>query len=99
MEKTIAKYLREENSDAVFGQLRNVNASISQSRHLADGQALHALHHDHFGVAVVPIHFRNEDQVEALHVAAQLRSVGGFSHQVQLVVQMLVEFGNHFSGL
>ena len=38
-------------------------------------------------------------QVQALHVAPQLRGVGGLAHQVELVVQVVVELGHHLARL
>ena len=52
---------------------------------------MHALHDHHLGVAIVPEHLGDHHQVEPLHVAAQLRGIGGLAHQIQFVVQVLVE--------
>ena len=98
MEKTIAKYLREKKRHAIFGQLRNVHARSAQCIHLTDGQALHALHDDDFGVTVIPIHLWNQNQIQTLHVSSKLRSVGGLPDQIQLIVQMFVKFSHHLTG-
>ena len=98
MEKTIAKYLREKKRHAIFGQLGNVHARSAQGIHLTDGQALHALHDDDFGVTVIPIHLWNQNQIQTLHVSAKLRAVGGLSNQVQLIVQMFVKLSHHLAG-
>ena len=39
---------------------------------LADRHAVHALHHDHARGGTVPVHLRDQHQVEPCHVAAQL---------------------------
>ena len=66
---------------------------------LADRHAVHALHHDHARGAQVPHHLGHQHQVQALHVAPQLRGVGGLAHQVELVVQVDVELGHHLARL
>ena len=50
-------------------------------------------------MAVIPEDFGNQHQIQAFHIAAQLRGIGGFADQVQLVMQIVVELGNHFPGL
>jgi hypothetical protein len=49
--------------------------------------------------APIPVHLGQHQQVGAGEVAPQLRAVGGFAHQVELVVQVLVELGHHFARL
>ncbi len=97
MKKPVAKHLGEEDGDAVAGEFWNVHAQTAQLVHLVDGQAVHALHHHHLGVAIVPKHFGNQHQIEPLHVAPQLGRVGRFAQQVQLVVQVFVELGHHLA--
>ena len=99
VEETVAKHLREEDRDAVARQLRDVDPGIAQALHLADRHAVHAFHHDHALGAQVPDHFGHEDQVEALHVAAQLRGIGGLAHQVELVMLIVRELGHHLARL
>ena len=99
MEKTIAKHLCEKDGHAVPRQLGNVHTRLAQRIDLADGQAVHALHHDHFLGAVVPNHLGDQDQIQARHVAAQLRGIRGFAHQIKLVMQVLVKFGHHLARL
>ena len=67
---------------------------------LADRHAVHALHHDHVAACSSPSTISGtSSSVEAVHVAAQLRRVGGLAHQVELVVQVLVELGDHLARL
>jgi len=56
VEEAVAEHLGEEDGDAVAGQLLDVDSSIAQTLDLADGHALHALHHHDGGRAVVPDH-------------------------------------------
>ena len=77
----------------------DVDAGLAQPLDLADRHAVHALHHDHVGVAAVPEHLGDQHQVQACHVAAQLGGVGRLAHQVELVVQVLVELGHHLARL
>jgi hypothetical protein len=60
---------------------------------------MHALHDHHAFAAPIPVHFGQHQQLGAGEVAPQLRAVGGLAHQVQLVVQVLVELGHHFARL
>ena len=98
MKKAVTKHLREKNRDAISGKFFHVHASIPQALCLAYGHAVHALHHHDIGHAIVPVHLGNHDQIQALHIAAQLRGVGRFSQQVQLVMQVFVELGHHLAG-
>ena len=45
--------------------LANVHAGVAQPLDLADRNAVHALHHDHVGVAEVPVHLGDHHQVRA----------------------------------
>jgi hypothetical protein len=45
------------------------------------------------------MHLGQDQQVGTLEIAPQLRAVGGLAHQVELVVQVLVELGHHFARL
>ena len=99
MEKPIPKDLGEKQRDAVARQLGNVHACCPQARNLADRDAAHTLHHDDFGAAVVPDHLRDQHQVQPRHIAAQLGCAGRFTHQVELVVQVLVELGDYLARL
>ena len=45
--------------------LRMSTPACAQPLDLADRHAVHALHHDHLGVAVVPVHLRDQHQVQA----------------------------------
>ena len=99
VEKSITKHLREKQGHAIARQLRDIHPRFAQSIHLTDGHALHALHHHHFGVAVIPENFWNQHQVQPLHIAAQLRRIGGFADQIQLVVQVVVKLSHHLQRL
>ena len=77
----------------------NIHPGIAQALHLADGHAVHALHHQHIGGAVVPQHFRNEHQVEPRHIAAQLSGTRSFTNEIEFVVQIFVELRHHLARL
>ena len=72
---------------------------LAQLVDLADGRAVHPLHHHHPGMAVIPEHFRHHQQVRAIEIAAQLGSTGRLAHQVKLVLQMFFEFRHHLARL
>ena len=99
VKETVSKHLREEDGDTVARELWDVDAGIVQPLRLADRNAFHALHDDHGLGAQLPVHLRHHDQLQAFHVAAQLSGIGGFAHQIELVVQVVVELGNHFARL
>ena len=97
MKKAIAKNLGKKEGDAVTREFGNVNPGRTQTLDLVNGHAPHALHDHHIRHAVVPEHFRDQHQVQVCHVAAQLRGAGGFTYQIQLVVQVLVKLSHHFA--
>jgi hypothetical protein len=49
--------------------------------------------------APVPEHLGHAKQIAFGKVAAQLAGVGGLDHQVEFVMQVLVELGHHLAGL
>ena len=59
VEEAVAEHLGEEDLDAVARELRDVDAGVAQALDLADRDAVHALHHHHVAVAVVPVHLRH----------------------------------------
>ena len=99
MEEAIPEHLGKKQRHTVTGQLFDVHTGTAQALHLVDGHAVHALHHHHFGAAVVPDHLWNQNQVQILHVAAQLGCAGSLAQQIQLVVQVFVKLGHHLAGL
>ena len=98
VEETIAEDLREEDLHPVTRELFQVDAGRAHAVELADGDALDPLHHQHVAAAVVPVHLRDAQQRGALEVALELIGVGRLAHQVQLVVQVVVELVDHFHG-
>ena len=99
VKKAVAKYLGKEQRHAVARQLGYVDTGRAQSSDLAHRYATHALHHDHIGGAIVPVHLRYQHQIEPLHIAPQLRGTGGLADQIEFIVQVLVEFGHHLARL
>ena len=99
VKETVTKHLREENGDAVPGQLRNIHPRCPQAIHLTDGNPVHALHHNDFSRAIVPEHLGNQHQIKPGHVAAQLRGTGGLTHQIELVMQVFVKLSHHLARL
>jgi hypothetical protein len=51
------------------------------------------------GAAKLPDHLGNQHQVQTFHIATQLRGIGGFANQVELIMQMLIELSHHFTRL
>ena len=98
MEKAVAKHLGKKHLHAIGGQHAGIYPQRLQALYLINRHALHALHHNHVLGAKIPIHFRNQYQRVAGCVAAQLGGIARFAHQVQLVVQVFVEFFHHLAG-
>ena len=48
-------------------------------------------------MAPVPVDFRHQQQVGILEIAPQLAAVGGLAHQVEFVLQVLLEFRHHLA--
>ena len=94
VEEIVAERLREEDLDAVLGQALDVRAAALQLRHVRDQHAAHALHHHHVLAAVVPVHLRHVQQVRALEVASELRSVRRLAQQVELIEDRLLVFAH-----
>ena len=92
VKKTVAEHLREEDFDAGARQPRDVDALLAQCGDLVHGRAVHALHHHHVLGAVVPVHLRHEQQRRAFEIAPQLARVRGFAHEIELVLEVLLEF-------
>ena len=99
MKEAVTEHLGEKDGDAVAREFGDVYPGIPQALDLADGYTVHALHHHDLGVAEVPENLRDQHQVQPGHVAAQLRGVGGLPHQIEFVVQIVVELGHHLAGL
>src|SRR5262249_11528114 len=72
MKEVVAEHLGEEDADAVFSQQRDVGSHRLQSFHVADGDAVYALHHHHVDTAVVPIDLRDVEEVGAGEIAFEL---------------------------
>ncbi len=99
VEKAVAEDLREEDLHTVARQLVHVDAGLAQLGRMRDAHTVHALHHEHLGGAPVPEHLGHQQQVGVGEVAAQLAGVGGLAHQVEFIVQVLVELGDHLARL
>ncbi len=99
VEEAVAKHLREEDLHAVARQLMRVDAGRTQFVGVRDAHAVHALHHEHLRGAPVPEHLGHQQQLGLGEVTAQLAGVGGLAHQVEFVVQVLVELGDHLARL
>ena len=99
MKEAVAENLCEKQRDAVTRQLGDIHTGLPQARHLADGNAIHALHDNDLRGAVIPIHLRNQHQIQPSHVAPQLCCTGRFAHQVKLVMQVFVKLGHDLARL
>jgi len=60
---------------------------------------VHPLHHHHVRHAIVPVHLGDHHQIEALHVASQLRGVRSLAQQIEFVMKVFVELGHHLARL
>ena len=99
MKKTIAKHLREKYFDAVTRELFDVDPGLTQLVNLVDRRGMQSLHHHHVLLAPIPMYLGHVKQRRSGEVTSQLRAIGGLLDQIQLVMQILVELGHHFSRL
>ena len=69
VKKIVAKYLGEENFDAVLSEKLNVSPSLSKRRHVADRYAVDTLLYQHFGSAKIPVNVRDVKHIGAREVS------------------------------
>ena len=99
MKEAVAEDLREKDLDPGCREFRQADTIGAEPVDLRNRRPLHPLH-DHDGPrAVVPVHLGHDQQRRVGEVAAQLRGVGGLTHQIQLVAQILGELGDHLARL
>ena len=87
VEEAVAEHLREEDLDAGARDVLDARALGADRVDLADGNAVHALHHHHLGGAPVPVHLRHREQRRVEEVAPQLARIRRLAHEVELVVR------------
>jgi len=79
----------------------NIHARRPQPRGLTDRDAVHALHGKDRRGAVIPMHFRDLQQVLTAgigtKISPQLTAIGGFTQQIQFIVQVFIEFIDDFA--
>ncbi len=98
MEEAVAEHLRKEDLHAALGQQLHVDAVLLQRRHVGDGNAVDALHHQHGFATVVGIDLRHVQHRAIFKVTAQLNGVGRFAQQIQLVDQRFLVVAHHLHG-
>jgi hypothetical protein len=99
MKEPIAKHLSEKNLHAGARQSRNIHLRCAQCFDLRNRRAAHPLHDHDILRAPRPMHFGHQQQRRICEIAPQLCAVGRLAHQVQFVVQIFVELGDHFARL
>ena len=78
---------------------RGSNKEIEvQARDVADGNAMDALHHQHVVAAQVPVHLGHVQAWIAGEVAPEVRGVGGFAQQVELIEDGALVLAHHLDG-
>ena len=97
MEKAVAEDLREEDFHAVIGKFVQIDAVGFEFGDFRYGRAVHPFDGQHVAGAVVVKHFRHNQHIAVLEIASELAGIGGFAHQVQLVMQIFVEFRHYFA--
>ena len=75
----------------------DVDALVAQRLHLGDGRTAHALHDHHALRAQVPVDLWHQQQRRAFEVAPQLAGAGCLAHQVELLLQVAGELGDHLA--
>ena len=99
VEKTVFKHLGEENFHTIAGQFFQIDALRLQSGDVGNRRAVHPFDGEHIAAAIIEIHFGHNQHIAAGKLAAELAGIGRFFHQIELVVQIFVEFGHHFARL
>ena len=97
MEKAVAEDLREEDFHAVIGEFVQIDAVGFEFGDFRYRCAVHPFDGQYVAGAVVVKHFRHNQHIAVLEIASELAGIGGFAHQVQLVMQIFVELRHHFA--
>ncbi len=97
VEEVVAEHLGEEDLHAAFGELLEVDVMAAQRVDVADGNAVDTLHHHDVLARVRPEYFGHIENGRVGEIAAQLRGVGCFAHQIELVHDGFFVFGDHFA--
>jgi len=87
----------KKSSTPVAASFHDIHPGGAQGVDLADGDAVHAIHHHHVIFTVIPVHLGHHEQRRTQEVAPQLRAVGRFAHEVEFVLQVFLEFRHHFA--
>ena len=99
VEEAVAKHLREKNLDPGARQHGDIDSLVAQRPDLGDRRAVHALHHQHLGMAPVPVHLGHDQQCRVTEVAPKLASTRRLAQQIEFIVQVLAEFADDFARL
>ena len=97
MEEAVAEHLREKSFHAVFRQLVQILPLRPQGGNIGNRRAVHPFDGQHVVAAIIVKHLRHNQHFAVFEIAAELAAIGRFAHQIQLVVQILVEFVHHFA--
>jgi len=99
VKEAVAEHLGEEDLDPGARKRRDVHAPGAQLGDLRNGRAVHALHDHHAPRAMIPVHAGHREERRILEVSPQLRRVRRLAQQVELVLEVLGELGDHLAGL
>ena len=90
MKEAITKHLRKKDLDACLSQLGDIDASVAQPINLADRQAVHALHGEDGGGAIIPHHLRHPEYLASFspwcEITSQLTTVRRLAQQIEFVM-------------
>lgn len=82
-------------SHSVLGQLFQINPGRFEFIHPADRKTIHPFQHQHIAAAKIVEHFRHQELRGFGKIAPQLRGIAGFKHQVEFIVQIVIELGHY----
>ncbi|CWP22091.1 Uncharacterised protein [Neisseria meningitidis] len=99
VEKAVAEDLREKDFHAVIGEFVQIDAVCFEFGDVGNRRAVHPFDCQHVAGAVVVKHLGHNQHIAVLEIAPELSGIGGFAHQIQLVVQVFVELRHHFERL
>ena len=97
MEKAVAEDLCEEDFHAVIGKFVQIDAVGFEFGDFRYRRAVHPFDGQYVAGAVVVKHLGYNQHIAVLKITPELAGIGGFAHQVQLVMQIFVKFCHYFA--
>src|SRR5690606_9950513 len=94
VKEVVPKRLCEEDLYTVLGKSFDVGTAPLELLDVVDEHAVHAFHHHDVLAAIVPVDLGHVEQVGTGEIAANLRCISRFAHEVELIEDGLLVFTN-----